>query len=757
VTHANRADGGQVVGLKRHLRAQVVPGDAVYIFSEGETRALHGTHVESVVPLLDGSQDLTGLRRTLPAGVDSTQVVNLLANLAEAELIALRPPRPTGSDPAELAYWDACGIDAEHAVDAVAAARVGLCTVGIEQAPAVAALRSSGLTVTTSADLAATELSVVLCHDYLAEGLAEIDAAHRAAGRPWLLAKPTGTRLWLGPVLTPGDGACWHCLAVRLWEKRPAEAHVRHALALGGALERPAVTTAPLTAFALNLVAMEATKWLAGYRYPGQRGVWTLDSVDLQGRYHEVRARPQCASCGDISLMRKQAQRPVILRSRVKAHASGGGHRARPPEEVLADYRHLISPLTGVIREIRRDDRGPAFLNGFRSGPNLALAGRGARALRTTMRDESAGKGITALHAEVSALCEGLERYSACFRGDEERLRGSLRSLGEMAVHPDACQLFDPRQFADRERWNPRHGDFQFVCDPFDENEKLDWTPVWSLTARRQRLLPTGFLYFGVPVEDGAPLTVLADSNGNAAGSCLEDAVLQGMLEVVERDAVAVWWYNRLRQRAVDLASFGDPWIREMQEVYSGLDRELWVLDLTTDLGVPAMAAVSSKRGPSEDIVFGFGAHLDPQVALRRALTELSQMLPAVLEGGYTGDEPDMAYWWANATVADEPYVVPDPTTRPSTPDDFGYTPAQDLLDDVRTVRRRLEAAGLEVLVLDQTRPDIGLPVVKVIVPGMRSMWSRFAPGRLFDVPVRLGRLAEPTPYDELNPLPMFM
>jgi ribosomal protein S12 methylthiotransferase accessory factor len=63
----------------------------------------------------------------------------------------------------------------------------------------------------------------------------------------------------------------------------------------------------------------------------------------------------------------------------------------------------------------------------------------------------------------------------------------------------------------------------------------------------------------------------------------------------------------------------------------------------------------------------------------------------------------------------------------------------------------------METLVLDQTRPDIDLPVVRVVVPGLRPFWSRFAPGRLFDVPVRLGRLDEPTPYDRLNPFPMFL
>jgi ribosomal protein S12 methylthiotransferase accessory factor len=64
---------------------------------------------------------------------------------------------------------------------------------------------------------------------------------------------------------------------------------------------------------------------------------------------------------------------------------------------------------------------------------------------------------------------------------------------------------------------------------------------------------------------------------------------------------------------------------------------------------------------------------------------------------------------------------------------------------------------GLEMLVVDMTRPDIGLPVVKVIVPGLRHFWSRLAQGRLYDVPVRLGRLQLPTEFDDLNPIPMFM
>jgi ribosomal protein S12 methylthiotransferase accessory factor len=77
--------------------------------------------------------------------------------------------------------------------------------------------------------------------------------------------------------------------------------------------------------------------------------------------------------------------------------------------------------------------------------------------------------------------------------------------------------------------------------------------------------------------------------------------------------------------------------------------------------------------------------------------------------------------------------------------------------EDVRRCQRIVEARGMEMIVLDQTRPEIGLPVVKVIVPGLRHFWARFAPGRLYDVPVRLGWIARSTPEEELNPIPMFL
>jgi ribosomal protein S12 methylthiotransferase accessory factor len=264
-----------------------------------------------------------------------------------------------------------------------------------------------------------------------------------------------------------------------------------------------------------------------------------------------------------------------------------------------------------------------------------------------------------------------------------------------------------------------------------------------------------------VPAGAGAA-RLSADSNGDAAGANLTEAVLQGLLEVVERDAVAIWWYNRGRAPGVDLAAFADPWIAELGGVYDRLGREVWVLDVTSDLGVPTMVAVSRRSdGSAEDIMFGFGAHLDPRLALRRALSELNQLMPAVTatDGaeGHDWDDPDARRWFRHATVANQPYLLPDPTMKARGPREYESAPCDDIGAEVESIRRRLEARGMELLVLDQTRPDVGLAVAKVIVPGMRQFWARFAPGRLYDVPVELGRQPVRTSYEDLNPYPMFL
>jgi ribosomal protein S12 methylthiotransferase accessory factor len=88
---------------------------------------------------------------------------------------------------------------------------------------------------------------------------------------------------------------------------------------------------------------------------------------------------------------------------------------------------------------------------------------------------------------------------------------------------------------------------------------------------------------------------------------------------------------------------------------------------------------------------------------------------------------------------------------------DYPQVWSNDLLDDVMICKQIVEKHGMEMLVLDQTRPDIGLKVVKVVVPGMRHWWKRLGSGRLYEVPVQLGWLKEQLQENQLNPFPMWM
>ncbi|MCX5130314.1 TOMM precursor leader peptide-binding protein [Streptomyces sp. NBC_00347] len=750
---------GPFVAFKRHVRAEAVPGEAAFVLSDQGVTVLRGAGIESLVPLLDGSHTLDALLRAASATMPVAEVGRALRSLAQANLVGYRHggADPAGAEPAggdtalAQAYWDRAGLDGYEATAEVRTAPVAVIPVGgVNAAEVRAACEASGLNaVDEDAD---APLALVVCADYLDPGLRSVSRRLRRQGRTWLLARPFGADPWTGPFFSPAtdgpdgpdgsDGPCWSCLAHRLSEHRAGELPVQRALGLDGPAPRPAPTLSAVRSLGLQCAVLELSKWLAGLRYPEQRSVCVLDSLNLSTAHHTVLRRPQCLDCGDPSLVARRTARPLALASRPKAEGTGSNDRAVCAEGILIENRHLISPVTGIVTNVRPVPGLPDGLHAYDSGHNLALRGHSLAGVHQVLRARSGGKGATATEARASALCEAAERYSAARQGDELVIRESMAGLGAAAVHPNTYQLFDERQYADRARWNALQSPFHRVSRPFDPAAETEWTPVWSLTAGAHRMLPTSTLYFDTGTgasRDG----LWADSNGNAAGGSLEDAVVQGVLELVERDAVALWWYNRLSLPGLDLDSFDEPWLAATRSALDRAGHQVWALDLTTDLGIPVVAAVSRRTGgPAEEFVYGFGAHLDPRLALRRAVTEMVQMLPA--PGG------------SGTALPGQPQLFADPAQTGRTPASWRYAGRNaDLLDDVTHLRTLLESHGMELLVLDQTRPDVGIPVVKTLVPGLRPFYARFAPGRLFDVPVRLGQRNTRTAFRELNGVPL--
>src|SRR5262249_21217854 len=176
----------QWIGFKRHLRTEVVAGEAAYLISERGVTAVEGELAVALAPLLDGTRDLAAVVREMPAGTAPEQTHDLVTDLVAAGLVGPTVPVGPGADLAALAYWDAAGLYPAAAVSDLGTARTAMVAVGgvdsASAAAAAAALGAAGLTVATGRPTATgagadADLSVVLCADYLAPELGEIDAA----------------------------------------------------------------------------------------------------------------------------------------------------------------------------------------------------------------------------------------------------------------------------------------------------------------------------------------------------------------------------------------------------------------------------------------------------------------------------------------------------------------------------------------------------------------------------------------------------
>jgi oxazoline/thiazoline synthase len=725
----------QVFRLKHHLRAERLDDERVFLIGERDRVLLQGRIHALVVPLVDGKRTLGELIGLLEGRATAPEIYYVLTRLQERGYLA---EAAAPMEPEAAGFWESLGLDAAQVAQRFAATPVRVRAAGSEDVrPLVEALEAVSITVQQQADVC-----ILWCTDYLNAG---VDTWSREArpGTRWMPVKATGAECWIGPLFGAPAAPCWTCLAMRLRDNRPVEGYLQQRSGSETPVAPPRIQLRASVRAGLEVAALALARWIAeGGKGTLDQHLLSFDAGKLQLQQHAVVRLPQCPTCGNPELVRTRAEQPISLERRPKRFTADGGHRTVPPEETLARYQHHISPITGVLSDLRSvggsDPLRQVYSAVFRVRPPNPRPSFGDFHLIAS------GKGRTAEQARAGAMSEAIERYSALYRGDEHRVRARLSELGSAAVHPHELQGFSAAQYQQRQAVRPREEPRRAVPLAYDSDAPMDWTPVWSLTHGRRRYVPTSYCYLNAPPPLEEQFCYF-NSNGNAAGNCLEEAILQGFLELVERDAVAVWWYNRVRRPRVDLQSFGEPYFLALQEYYSALGLRLWVLDITHDLGLPAFVAVAW-AADSGRLWAGCGCHFEARLAVQRALTEVNQCL----------NPRDLTHSpWTAATLGDSTFLLPEETAVRSR-GDYPDHRSEDLRDDVQACVERAGRAGLETLVLDQTRPDIGLTAVKVIVPGLRHFWPRFGPGRLYDVPVRMGWLPEAHEEAALNPSPFF-
>ena len=741
--------------LSPHLQFHDIGEQQTLLVSETFNTLLHGKLYSHLLPLLDGRHPQDEIVAALEGAHAATDVLATIVSLSAKGYVV---SADHGMDRCRAAYWSSLGASPRWAEQRLAESRIA---VEGDDGSLIRHLEESGAGVGTGVP----GLTVIVCEDYLGARLADVNRRQLEAKAPWTLVRPRGMEALFGPVFRADkQGPCWDCLAFRLRGHQEVHNFLRTVAGEEAAFKPFAAQPTVLEAL-YGLIAAEIVKWLVlDEAAPIHQQAIALNVGTFASSHHRVMRRPQCLACGEEAMHRPDRPPvPLCLKASPKIHRNSGGARTVSPEVTLAKYRHLVSPTSGVVTWLKRTtDVTDTWLHVYWAGSNLGMRSRSLSSLRRSLRSKSAGKGSTREQSEVSALCEAVERYSGARYGDEIRIRKRfIEFAGEdEAIHPNDAQLFSDYQLDNAKSINAKGHPYNVVPTRLDPDAKLDWTPVWSLTRQRHRYLPTSMLY-SMPPEERGPADLIADSNGCAAGNTLEEAILQGFYELAERDAFAIWWYNRLRVPAVDLASFDDEYLASASDYYARYERNLWMLDVTSDIGIPTLVALSSRPGAqTEDIIYGAGAHADPRIAALRAICELNQCLtwlprPGRGDGRPTIDDPLALWWWKTARLADCSWLAPAPDKTLRKASQYPVIETTDTREDVEYCRSLVEARGMEFLVLDQTRPDIGMPVVRVIVPGMRHFWARFAPGRLYDVPVSMGCREHPLPEADLNPAPV--
>lgn len=246
----------------------------------------------------------------------------------------------------------------------------------------------------------------------------------------------------------------------------------------------------------------------------------------------------------------------------------------------------------------------------------------------------------------------------------------------------------------------------------------LDWLPAVELPGGGRMHCPADLCLRRVMP---ARSSVVAPSEGMGAGRTFEAAALQGLLELIERDAAALWWIGGRRPRMIDSATLdacGLPQLLSRLRGSAG-SRITHVLDITSDLGLPCVAAWSATSANSH-FACGLAARPRMEDALRSALIEMCAMeINFELPGSKVPE-------WRRRSVPDDPILsgLEPSELRPGAP-----LPLVDR--SLRDIGSLLHNRGLLTIAVDLTRLELGIPAVKVLVPGLQPMTTAITAERL--------------------------
>lgn len=397
-----------------------------------------------------------------------------------------------------------------------------------------------------------------------------------------------------------------------------------------------------------------------------------------------------------------------------------------PLDESLRRLEMLASPLVGIARRVfvQLHDTDDARCHAVG-----AVATASEELIGAPCNELNGGGGMSQSGARAAAIGETVERYSAAYVDEPRLLLGSARELDVPTVPPERFEWFAEWQTASR----------GFPFAQFTADTPVRWVEGFSLADGAPAWIPAQLVFLDPATVDGEQRVIHATSNGLACGPSPEEAVLGGLLELVERDAFMLTWYGQLSLPRIDVS--GDPALsREIARVFDAAGLRHDIVDLSGFCAVPAaLAIVRNELTDSAVLAVGAGAGVTMRTAVRKALVEAYQtrtwaraeqrMRPDFGEGAQpleqliTSFDDHVRLYAGPGPSAWAEFLSAATQTRPI--DDVPELPSDRPLNGIRAIVHRLRERDVDVYAVDATSPDVrdaGLAVMKVLSPQLRAL-----------------------------------
>ncbi len=386
-------------------------------------------------------------------------------------------------------------------------------------------------------------------------------------------------------------------------------------------------------------------------------------------------------------------------------------HRAIPPEETLKIVKEKLD-ICGITRvaDITDLDRlGIPVFSAVRPDASIGSV------------SVYNGKGVSKTEAEVSAIMEGIERYSSEIN-EEIIIDASQSELDGKANFLSPYELALP------------------TPEMYNEYIRIGWVKGYDLIRKEEVYVPANSVFHPYPLKRDYPL-FRTNTNGLASGNTLEEAIFHGLCEVIERDAWSLVEMKRTFPKDL-VIEINDPLLDDFLRRFKENEIEIVFKDITSDIQVPTiLAAIDDlKLKDPTLLVMGMGTHIDPKVALYRAITEAAQSRLTQIHGAREDtNKADMKRRIGYDRIRKLNWFYLNEFGVKTKTSDFTLKASDDILEDVNTLLDILIKKGInKAIVVDLTRKELTIPVVRVLIPQLEQYGidnSRIGPrGRMREV-----------------------